>query len=334
MGVDITDIVKTKELKTDDLLGKKIVVDSLNWIYQFLSTIRQFDGTPLKDSKDRITSHLSGLFYRNAKLLSSGVKMIYVFDGEAPEAKKETSKKRRKIRQKAKEEWKKAKEKGDFEKARKKSQQSSQITDYIIKSSKTLLDLMGIPAIQAKGEGESLCAQIVSDGNAYAAASQDFDTLLFGCPRLIRNLSISGRKKRGNTYVNINPEIIFLESTLKDLNITRKQLVTLGLLVGTDFNPGGIKGIGPKKGLKMVKENSFEEIKNKIKWSFDIPIEELFDFFYKEDKTDYKIEKKSLKRDKLIEFLCDEHDFSLNRIESSLDKLENTNQQQSLSSWM
>lgn len=334
MGVDLTNIVKPKELEAQDLLGKKIAVDSFNWIYQFLSTIRQFDGTPLMDSKNRITSHLSGLFYRNIKLLSYGAKLIYVFDGEKPEAKEETTKKRKERRKKARKEWKEAKQKGDYKTARKKSAQAAQIDDYIIRSSKKLLEIMGIPVVQAKGEGESLCAKIVNDGNAYATASQDYDALLFGCLRLIRNLSISGRKKRGNTYIKISPEIIRLEEALKQLNINKKQLIILGMLVGTDFNPGGVKGIGPKKGLDLVKENSFQDLKDGVEWPFDIGMDELLKFFNKEDKTDYKIKFNKLKKEKLLAFLCDKHDFSSERIESSLNKLKDTNQQQSLTGWL
>src|SRR3990167_7889883 len=82
MGLQIRDIVPRKSIEMRDLKGKILAVDAFNTIYQFLSSIRQPDGTPLMDNKKRITSHLSGLFYRNVNLLADGLKLVYVFDGE------------------------------------------------------------------------------------------------------------------------------------------------------------------------------------------------------------------------------------------------------------
>src|SRR3990167_3897891 len=82
MGLQIGDIVPRKEIKLEELKGKVIAVDAFNALYQFLSSIRQQDGTPLMDSSGNVTSHLSGLFYRNMALLNEGISLIYVFDGE------------------------------------------------------------------------------------------------------------------------------------------------------------------------------------------------------------------------------------------------------------
>ena len=94
MGLNIREIILRKEMNISDLKGKIVCVDAFNILYQFLSTIRQVDGTPLMDNKKRITSHLSGIFYRNVALLSEGIKMVYVFDGKAPDLKAKTHKKR------------------------------------------------------------------------------------------------------------------------------------------------------------------------------------------------------------------------------------------------
>ena len=115
MGLQIGEIIPKEELKFSQLKGKTIAVDAFNAIYQFLTTIRQPDGTPLKDSKGNVTSHLSGLFYRNISLILEGIKIIYVFDGEVPVLKGKTQENRQASKDIAKEKYEKAKQKEDVE---------------------------------------------------------------------------------------------------------------------------------------------------------------------------------------------------------------------------
>ena len=82
MGLQVGEIVPRKAIEFSNLKNKVLAVDASNIIYQFLSTIRQPDGTPLKDKKGRITSHLSGLFYRNINLMQEGLKLVYVLMGK------------------------------------------------------------------------------------------------------------------------------------------------------------------------------------------------------------------------------------------------------------
>jgi len=257
MGIDLGAIVEASPRKLDDFLGKAMAVDAFNALYQFLSIIRQPDGTPLKDSKGRITSHLSGLLYRSANILHAGIKLVYVFDGEPPKLKAHTIEARAEVKRKAEKEWKKALEMGDLERARSKAMQTSRLTDEMVSQSKRLIELMGIPYIQAPSEGEAQASEMALKGDVFAVASQDYDSLLFGAPILIRNLAITGKRKlpRKNVYVDIVPEEVSLQSVLKILGITREQFVDLGILIGTDFNQG-IKGIGPKKALTLLKRHS------------------------------------------------------------------------------
>ncbi len=75
-------VAEVKEkIDLDDLAGRTIAIDAYNTIYQFITIIRQPDGTPLMDSKGRITSHLSGLFYRTISLVEHRITPVYVFDG-------------------------------------------------------------------------------------------------------------------------------------------------------------------------------------------------------------------------------------------------------------
>jgi len=293
----------------DFLIGKTFAVDSYNIIYQFLSSIRQQDGTPLMDEKGRVTSHLSGLFYRTINLVSKGINLIFVFDGEPPDFKKQEIERRREIREEAKEKWEIALKEGKTEEAKKYARMSSSISEDIIEESKLLLSYLGFPVVQAKCEGEAQCAKICLDGKAFATASQDFDSLLFGSPKTLRNLSISRAESL---------ELIELKKT----GLSREQLILIGLLVGTDYNPG-IRGIGPKKALELVKKTtSLREIEKKVNWDFEISMETLYNFFLNPPIFEnYKIESGKLEPEKIKRLLCDEHNFSEERVQKFIDKL-------------
>jgi flap endonuclease-1 len=338
MGVNLGKIIEGKEIELSSLSGKKIAIDAFNAIFQFLSIIRDKEtGEPLKDSKGRITSHLSGIFYRTANLIEFGIKPIFVFDGEPPDFKKKTIEKREKMRLEAERKMKEAIEKG--EEFFKYAQATARINEEIIEDSKKLLNYMGVPWIQAPSEGEAQCSFMCKNGDVDFSASQDYDSLLFGSPHLVRNLTISGRKKRPNVniFYEVMPEVINLDEVLKELEITREQLIILGMLVGTDYNIG-VKGIGPKKALKYVKENkNLESIINGLSWTEDVDINEVFDFFMNPIVTeDYNIEWKKPDVDKIIKFMVDEHNFSQERVEKTIDKLESgyiKSSQKTLGKW-
>ena len=338
MGVNISDIIKKKKRNIKDFENKKIAVDAYNTLYQFLSIIRQPDGTPLKDEKGRITSHLTGLLYRTVNLVENGIKLVFVFDGKPHELKLKTIDFRRSIRKKATKDWQEALEKGDIEEARKKAQQTSRLTSDMVGEAKKLLDYMGIPYVQAPSEGEAQASYMSRKGDVWAAASQDFDALLFGTSFLIRNLTVTGRRKLPgrHAYVNIEPEEIDLQKSLEYLGITREQLIDMAILIGTDFNPG-IRGIGPKTALKLIKKhNSLTNILQ-VK---DIEIDgykEIREIFLKYETTDnYELKWKSAKPEKIKSFLCDDFGFSENRVDNAIKKLSSfkmRESQKSLDRW-
>lgn len=336
MGVSLAQLVKGQEIGLEDLFGKRIAIDAYNWIYQFLSIIRQPDGSPLVDSKGHVTSHLSGLYYRTLKLLEADIKPVYVFDGIPPEIKKKTSQQRRDIREAARQDWQKALENKDYEQARKFAQRSASITDEIINDCRNLLDAMGVPHIQAPNEGEALCSVMAKRGDVFATSSQDYDVLLFGSPHLIRNLSISGKKKRGTQYVNVNPEMIPLSKILENLSITQDQLILMGILIGTDYNAGGINGYGPKKALQLVKEKkTLENVFENLPWDFPVTPQEIFDFFKTPKEIKYEISFGEINEEKVLSILCEKHDFSRERIENAIKKItEKKKNQSSLSRWI
>ena len=148
MGVDLGDLFKQEKISFKDLHDRIIVIDAYNVIHQFLSSIRQRDGTPLKNAKGEITSHLIGLLHRTANMVEARIRPVYVFDGKPHRLKAKTLEERKKRKELAEKEWKEALEKGDIKKARTKAQQTSRVTDEIIRQSKQLLDALGIPYIQ------------------------------------------------------------------------------------------------------------------------------------------------------------------------------------------
>jgi len=317
MGVQIGDIVEKESILIESLEGRKFAIDAYNTLYQFLSIIRQPDGTPLMNHEGKITSHFSGLFYRTVKLITKGIKPIYVFDGVPPVLKKETIKERQEIREKARKEWKDALKEEDIERAYTKATQSSKLTKEMVEESKILLERMGVPYVQAPSEGEAQAAHMCSKGDVWAACSQDFDSILFGSPILVRNITITGKRKipRRNIYVDVSPEVIKLKETLGALEISKDQLIEIGLMVGTDFN-SGIKGIGPKKALLLVKKGkTAEQVYREQGIDCEIDLDKARDLFKNPDVTgDYSFSWKPPKREEVISFLCDKYDFSLERI--------------------
>jgi len=326
MGVQISAIIPKTEVELQDLSGTKVAIDAYNILFQFLSIIRQRDtGEPLRDSKGRITSHLSGLFYRTIKLIDAGIKPIYVYDGKPPEFKKKTIEERELAREEARKKWKKAVKEGRKEDIMVYAQGALKVTDEMMVESKKLLDAMGVPSIQAPSEGEAQCALICKNEDADYSGSQDYDALMFSSPRLIRNLSITGKRKlpRQEAYIEIKPEIIELDKVLSSLGITKEQLIILGILVGTDYNPQGVKGVGPKTALKMVKEHkTLDKVLEQLEWKFNVDAIKIYEFFLNPPVTDkYKIEWKQPDKDKLMELMVEEHDFSHERIENAVDRL-------------
>jgi len=332
--------VPKQKVELEQLRGQIIAIDAMNSLYQFLSIIRQRDGELLKDSKGRITSHLSGLFYRTANLIEAGIRPVYVFDGEPPRLKLRTVKQRRAVRKEAAEEWAAALKEGRIEEAKKFAQRAGRVDERMIKQSQILLGHMGLPWVQAPGEGEAQAAHLVQRGDVWAAASQDFDSLLFGAPMLVRNLAITGRRKLPgkDAYIEVFPEVIELQKLLEELGITREQLVDVGILIGTDYN-AGIKGIGPKKALELVKEQgSLKQIaETELGKKFEVDPFEVREIFLKPNITGkYKLEWGDPNPEGIKEFLCREHDFSESRVQTGIDRLlkgQREREQVSLEKW-
>jgi len=336
MGVDISTILQKTEKNLEYFSGFIVGIDACNALYQFLASIRQPDGTPLKDTQNRITSHISGIFYRTANLLDYGIKPVYIFDGESHKLKHATIQQRHEIRERAKIEWEEALLIGDLETAKTKAMQSSTLTKDMVMEIKELLQHLGIPYVDAVSEGEAQASFMNSNGTINAVASQDFDSLLFGAKTLIRNLTITGRRKlpRKNVYVDVKPEIIYLDTVLNNLQITRDQLVDIGLLVGTDFNLG-IKGIGAKKAYQLIKQyGCLENLPSNLNVNIE-NYQKIREIFLNPKVTEnYNISFNTVNYEKAKEFLCEIHDFSEYRVDKTLKKYKYQKEiQKSIEDW-
>lgn len=329
MGVDLGELVESEQIDFADLNDKEIAIDAMNTLYQFLSIIRQRDGTPLKDSSGNITSHLSGLFYRNINLLEENIRPVFVFDGAMPDLKQKESSRRRKKREEAREEWKRLKDEGKVSEAYSKATQSSKIDSEMLEEAKDLLDAMGLPYIEAPSEGEAQAAYMSTDdypGDIYAVGSQDWDCLLFGADTMVKNLTTrKTRKTSGGGRKEISTERIQLQNVLDQLEISHEKLVWMGVLMGTDFNPDGVHGIGPKTALKLVKQyEEFEKLldDDKVEWESENDPYNIRDFFLNPpvEDLDYRFEEPD--PEKIREVLVDRHDFSEDRVNSGIKKLE------------
>ncbi len=340
MGTAIGSLLEKEKIQLEQLKGNVMGVDSHNIIYQFLSSIRGGDGSLLMDSSGNVTSHLAGLLYRTTSLVEKGMKPVFVFDGKPHRLKAETLRKRTELRTDAMRRHEDAVQKGDLEEAKKMGSRALKLTGEMVDGAKELISLMGFPVIDAPCEGEAQIAHMCAKGELFGAISQDYDTLLFGAPRVFRNITISGKKKAPgkNFYIESSPEKIELRKNLDTLGIDRRKLVWVGMLIGTDFNEK-FPNVGPKTALKLVRENrGFDEIIEKTGFFPPFDYREIEAIFLEPEKTDdYSIEFSEPDMNGVVEFLCKKHDFSEERVLSALGKLsekkDENEKQQSISKW-
>jgi flap endonuclease-1 len=279
------------------------------------------------DSNGRVTSHLVGLFSRTTNFLHEGLKPIFVFDGKPPMLKQKENERRRDAKLSAKQKFEAARDSEDIDGMKKYAGRTARLDKDMVDEAKRLARALGCPVIEAPSEGEAQAAHVVRNGDAYAVVSQDYDSLLYDTPFLVRNLSVAGKRKLPGkpVFQNVSPEVIDLKQDLRGLGIDSEQLLILAILIGTDYNIGGIKGIGPKKALSLVKEHTDpDKLFSLVEWSkhFEYPWQDVYNTFKEMPVSeDYKISWSSPDKELLIKLLCDEHDFSNDRVESGISGL-------------
>jgi flap endonuclease-1 len=321
VGVLLTPIIVKEPLTLGALRGRVLAVDGHGELYQFLALIRLRDGSPLRDSHGRITSHLAGLFYRVTRLIADhGLRLVFVFDGTPPPRKAAEIARRRAVRQRYERDRDAALRAGNLATAYSKATMTSRLTPEMVGEARELLRLLGIPTVQAPSEGEAQAAHMAARGTVWAAGSKDYDSLLFGAPRVVRFLTVSGKEflPSKGTFRPIVPELIDLEHLLRTLSITRAQLIDLGILIGTDFNHG-IKGIGPRKALKLVQTyGDIEHMPDAIREAIG-DVDDVRRIYQHPAVIDcYDVASGEPDCGAVVDFLCGEREFSKERVTAAL----------------
>jgi flap endonuclease-1 len=339
MGVDFGDSIPREKIRLEDISGWKLAVDGYNTLYQFLAIIRGMDGGHLKDSQGRVTSHISGLFYRNINLMELGMKLVYVFDGKPPELKMEEIRRRSEQRREAKDQYLRALQSGDMVQARKYAEASTVLRRDMVSDAKELLDAMGIPWVDAPSEGEAQASVMAIEGTVNAVASQDHDSIVFGAPVLVRNVTISGKRRLPSKGIMINvvPERITLSSVLSATGLTREQLVDYAILLGTDFNPNGFEGVGPATALKYLKKyGRLEDVKELHEALEGVNYQEIRRLYLDAPATKgVRPDWKPIDRQRIVSFLVGDHSFSRERVEAALARIRTTkaSESETLEKW-
>lgn len=274
-----------------DYKGKTIAIDGSISIYQWVSIGNTRN---IVNSKGKKINHIQGTFYRTANMLLSGIIPVYVFDGAPPKLKSVTMKKRKIARDMGKQ---------------------LRVPREVFVECQYLLQLLGVPVVQAPSEAEAQCAHLSKIGYVYGVATSDSDLLPFGGKLLIRGMDSSGK-----TLTEINLDIL-----LEQLEISYDQFVDLCILLGSDYAPG-ISKLNPDKALKLIqKYNTVEKIAIELKIKIQFDVNEIRNEF-KHPKVlnvgPFKLKKLSNSDiDKLRDYLVNIHGLLPNRVDGTLDKL-------------
>ena len=336
----LTPILKREQTTLKALKGTSFAIDASIEIHQFLALVRKRDGTLFTDPQGRVTSHLIGLLTRTSRLIADfDMKPVFVFDGRPNPLKRRTIEMRREAMKKAEIEYSEAISKEDYAKAWSKAVMTGRVTGSILDDAKLLLTLMGIPWLEALEDAEAQASFMAAKGDVWAVGSKDYDCLLYGAPVLARYLTLTGREwlpaqRRSRPLI---PELIKLSENLALLGIGREQLVDLAILIGTDFNQG-VRGIGPKKALKLVHEyGSIEHMPEEIRSKLTDDLGSVRQIFLKPRVLEkYALRRSPPDRDGLVEFLSVERGFTKERVERLAERLARTreNMDAGLGQWL
>ncbi|RLV95513.1 Flap endonuclease 1 [Spathaspora sp. JA1] len=315
-----------KEFQLKNLFGRKVAIDASMCLYQFLIAVRQSDGQQLTNEDGETTSHLSGVFYRTIRLVENNIKPVYVFDGKPPVLKGGELEKRLLRREEAQKQMDSLKDEGTVAEVMKFEKRLVRVSREQNDEARKLLELMGIPIVNAPCEAEAQCAELARGGKVFAAASEDMDTLCYEPPFLLRHLTFAEARK-----MPID-QITYAEA-IEGLGMTKEQFIDLCILLGCDYCET-IKGVGPVTAFKLIKEHgSLDKIieyinnnpgKTKFKVPENWPYDEARQLFLKPevvDASEVSLKWKEPDLEGLIQYMVKEKGFSEDRIRSGAEKL-------------
>jgi len=241
----LRDLASLREVTFEELEGSVVAVDAHNWLYKYLTIAVRFNEADVYTTEaGEEVANLLGIIQGLPKFLEHELIPVFVFDGVPTDLKANEIAARREQREAIEERLEDARETGDAVEIARLESQTQQLTEVIQVTTRGLFDRLDVPYLEAPAEGEAQCAAMARHDPAIDfAGTDDYDALLFGAPRTLRQLTSSG-----------DPELMDFDATLDDHQITWEQLVDIGVLAGTDFNEG-LSGVGPKTALSDVKEH-------------------------------------------------------------------------------
>jgi flap endonuclease-1 len=243
-NADLRSLAAIESVGFDTLGGSVVAVDAHNWLYRYLTTTVKFTNAAAYTTDDGAeVANLIGVIQGLPKFFEHDIVPVFVFDGGVTELKDDEVAERRAARERAEEEREAAEKRGDAVAAARLEARTQRLTDVIHETTRGLLERLDVPVVEAPAEGEAQASYMAARGDVDYVGSEDYDTLLFGAPATLRQLTSSG-----------DPELMRLDATLRRHGLTREQLVDVAILCGTDFNDG-LSGVGPKTAVSAVAEH-------------------------------------------------------------------------------
>lgn len=310
-----------KEGEIKNFFGRKIAIDASMCLYQFLIAVRS-EGAQLTSVDGETTSHIMGMFYRTIRLLESGIKPVYVFDGKPPDLKSHELAKRAERREEAQKALDKATEAGDEAEMDKFNRRLVRVTKEHSNEAKELLKLMGVPYVEAPCEAEAQCAAMVKAGKVFATATEDMDALTFGSNIMLRHLTFSEARKMPIKEYNY-------DKVLKGFELSTDEFIDLCILLGCDYCDS-IKGVGPKRAIELI--NTYRSIESIVEnidstkyiipqnWNYEVA-RQLFKAPDVANPNEIDIKWTDPDEEGLIKFLCGDRQFSEDRVRSGVKKI-------------
>ncbi|XP_053236900.1 flap endonuclease GEN homolog 1 isoform X3 [Podarcis raffonei] len=206
------------------LKGKTLAVDLSLWVCE-AQTVKKMVGIVRKP-------HLRNLYFRVSLLTLMGIHLVFVMEGESPELKADTMRKRTEARF------------GPSSKPRRARTGRSRFKS-LLKECLEMLECLGVPWVQAAGEAEAMCAYLNLNGYVDACITNDGDAFLYGAQTVYRNFTMNIKDPHIDCY-----SILAIEKTL---GCNRESLIGLAVLLGCDYLPKGVPGVGKEQALKLIK---------------------------------------------------------------------------------
>ncbi|KAM6222040.1 flap endonuclease GEN homolog 1 [Rhynchocyon petersi] len=242
MGVnDLWQILEPVKQHTHlhSLKGKTIAVDLSLWVCE-AQTVKKMIGTVMKP-------HLRNLFFRISFLTLMDVKLVFVMEGEPPKLKSDVINKRNQIRY------------GYYEKTYSQKTGRSHFKS-ILRECIDMLEYIGVPWVQAAGEAEAMCAYLNANGYVDGCLTNDGDAFLYGAQTVYRNFTMNAKDPHVDCYT--------MSSIKSKLGLDRDALVGLAILLGCDYLPKGVPGVGKEQALKLIQNLRGESLLQRFnQWS-------------------------------------------------------------------